>query len=113
MLSHAKSVTKVDCLISHLPLAAYYSVRAVCAWLPSLISVKFKVLPGELCARVVDVGQGSAAVMDTAGHRILLDTEPRFGLRDVFSLQYSADAALNGTSRFEPAPFEPHGYGLC
>ena len=29
------------------------------------------------------MGQGSAAVMDTAGHRILVDTEPRFGLRDV------------------------------
>ena len=66
-----------------LPLAAYFRVGAVCAWLPLLISVESTVPPGEFCVRVVDVGQGSAAVVDTAGYRMLVDTGPRFGNRDV------------------------------
>ena len=38
---------------------------------------------GEFCIRVVEVGQGSAAVVDTAVYRMLVDTWPRFGNRDV------------------------------
>lgn len=45
--------------------------------------MKSTVPPGELSVRAVDVVQGSAAVADTAGHRILVDTGPRFGNRDV------------------------------
>ena len=65
------------------PFAAYFRLGAVCAWLPLLISVESTVPQGEFCIRVVEVGQGSAAVVDTAGYRMLVDTGPRFGNRDV------------------------------
>ena len=66
-----------------LPLSPYFRAGAICAWLPLLMSVQSNVPPGEFCVRVVDVGQGSAAVVDTAAYRLLVDTGPRFANRDV------------------------------
>ena len=47
------------------------------------MSVQSNVSPRKFCARVVDVGQGSSAVVDTAACRSLADTGPRFANRDV------------------------------
>ena len=66
-----------------LPLSLYFRAGAICAWLPLLMGVQSNVPPGEFCVRVVDVGQGSAAVVDTASYRLLVDTGPRFANRDV------------------------------
>lgn len=36
------------------------------------------VTPGEFRIQVLDVGQGNAAILDTAHHRLLIDTGPRY-----------------------------------
>lgn len=66
-----------------MPLSIYGRVGLLCAIVPLGLQVTQDVRFGEACVRVVDVGQGSAAVIDTAGHRLLVDTGPRFGTGDV------------------------------
>jgi competence protein ComEC len=66
-----------------MPLSVYARVGLLCAIVPLGLQATQDVRFGEVCVRVVDVGQGSAAVIDTAGHRLLVDTGPRFGAGDV------------------------------
>jgi competence protein ComEC len=62
-----------------LPLSVYARVGAAVAALTLTLQTPAHVQPGQFCIRAVDVGQGSAAIVDTAGHRLLVDTGPRFG----------------------------------
>ena len=86
-IGYVSGVTAVVALLGGLmlllPLSLYFRAGAICAWLPLLLGVQSNVPPWEFCVRVVDVGQGSAAVVDTAGYRLLVDTGPRFANRDV------------------------------
>ena len=66
-----------------MPLSTYARIGLLCAIAPPGLQVTQSVRFGEACVRVVDVGQGSAAVIDTARHRLLVDTGPRFGSGDV------------------------------
>lgn len=76
-------VALIGGLMLLLPLSPYFPAGAICAWLPLLIDVQSKVPPGEFCVRVVDVGQGGAAIVDIAAYRLLVDSGPRFANRDV------------------------------
>lgn len=50
------------------------------AWcLPLLLAVPAAPPPGSFRLAVLDVGQGLAVVVETAGHTLLYDTGPRFG----------------------------------
>lgn len=66
-----------------MPLSIHARVGLLCVIVP--LGLQESQVPrfGEACVRVVDVGQGSAAVIDTAGHRLLVDTGPRFGSGDM------------------------------
>ncbi|NCF45036.1 MAG: DNA internalization-related competence protein ComEC/Rec2 [Proteobacteria bacterium] len=65
-----------------LPLSVYARLGAALAVLTLTLQAPADVQPGQFCIRVVDVGQGSAAIVDTASHRLLVDTGPRFGRSD-------------------------------
>jgi competence protein ComEC len=66
-----------------MPLSIHARVGLLCVIVP--LGLQESQVPrfGEACVRVVDVGQGSAAVIDTAGHRLLVDTGSRFGSGDM------------------------------
>ena len=66
-----------------MPLGTYARIGLLCVIAPLGLQVAQSVRFGEACVRVVDVGQGSAAMIDTARHRMLVDTGPRFGSGDV------------------------------
>ena len=48
------------------------------AWLSWLASVDAGIPPGEFQVTVLDVGQGSAIIVDTSRHRLLFDTAPKY-----------------------------------
>jgi len=45
---------------------------------PLLLAVHARPAPGQFRLTVVDVGQGTAVLVETAGHRLLYDTGPRY-----------------------------------
>ena len=65
--------------VALLPLSVYALVGAAVAALTLTLQTPAHVQPGQFWIRAVDAGQGSAAIVDTAGHRLLVDTGPRFG----------------------------------
>ena len=69
--------------VASLSCAGTYRIGLLCAIVPLGLQASESVYFGEACVRVVDVGQGSAAMIDTARHRMLVDTGPRFGSGDV------------------------------
>lgn len=68
----------VSALILLLPVRNYVRIGACGGLLALGLQVNAEVPRGEFCIRVVDVGQGSAALVDTARHRLLVDTGPGF-----------------------------------
>lgn len=66
-----------------MPVSIHARIGLLCAIVPLGLQASENVYFGEVCVRVVDVGQGSAALIDTARHRLLVDTGPRFGFGDV------------------------------
>ena len=66
-----------------MPVSIHARIGLLCAIVPLGLQASENVYFGEVCVRVVDVGQGSAALIDTARHRLLVDTGPRFGSGDV------------------------------
>lgn len=74
----AAVVVMVSGLILLLPLRAYARIGACSGLLALGLQTHPGVPVGEFCIRVVDVGQGSAALVDTAQHRLLVDTGPGF-----------------------------------
>lgn len=48
------------------------------AWLPLLLARPTNPPPGELAVTAFDVGQGTALLIETSGHRLLYDTGPRY-----------------------------------
>ena len=65
-----------------MPVSIHARIGLLCAIVPLGLQASENVYFGEVCVRVVDVGQGSAALID-AIHRLLVDTGPRFGSGDV------------------------------
>ena len=65
-------------LIVLLPLSPYLRIGAWGGLLALGLQTQSAIPAGEFCIRVVDVGQGSAAFVDTAQHRLLIDTGPGF-----------------------------------
>lgn len=72
------SVGLVSGLILLLPVSAYVRLGAGVGLLVLGLQTNARVPEGEFCIRVVDVGQGSAALVDTTRHRLLVDTGPGF-----------------------------------
>jgi competence protein ComEC len=70
-------------LIALLPLSAYARIGAFSGLLALGLQTSAGVPVGEFCIRVIDVGQGSAALIDTARHRLLVDTGPGFETRNL------------------------------
>ena len=62
-----------------LPRGTPARMLGVLACLPLFFVVPPGLRPGELRVTVLDVGQGLAAVVETAGHTLLYDTGPAFG----------------------------------
>jgi competence protein ComEC len=75
---HASAFALISGLILLLPLPSYVRIGACGGLLALALQVNAGVPRGEFCIRVVDVGQGSAALVDTARHRLLVDTGPGF-----------------------------------
>lgn len=70
-------------LVLLLPLKTYARVGAGCMLLSVCLQTAQGARYGQFCIRVVDVGQGSAAIVDTARRRFLVDTGPGFESRHV------------------------------
>ena len=47
-----------------------------CSWLPLLAGAPSQPLPGQVEVVALDIGQGMALLVETAGHRLLYDTGP-------------------------------------
>lgn len=75
---HVSAFALISGLILLLPLSNYVRLGACGGLLALGLQVNAGVPRGEFCIRVVDVGQGSAALVDTAHHRLLVDTGPGF-----------------------------------
>lgn len=61
-----------------LPVGNVFRGLALIGWLGLLIPQPSGVEAGTFRVRVLDVGQGSAAIVDTQHHRLLVDTGPAF-----------------------------------
>lgn len=61
-----------------LPLARRYRLLLLAAWLTLLLPKRSDVDYGEFRVQMLDVGQGSSAVIDTQHHRMILDTGAAF-----------------------------------
>jgi len=57
-----------------LPLQYRWRLLSLFAWLSLFVEHPTAVPPGHFQIRVLDVGQGSAAIVDTARHRMVVDT---------------------------------------
>lgn len=82
---HAAAISSTTLLfltISCAALLAMPDARRILAllpvWLAWLASVDTAIPPGEFQLTVLDVGQGSAIIVDTARHRLLFDTAPKY-----------------------------------
>ena len=71
-------------LITCLPGVRVIRLLAVLGWMPLLLPNKLNVEPGEFRLQVLDVGQGSSAIVDTARRRLIVDAGAAFG--DSFSM---------------------------
>ena len=60
------------------PLAFRWRVLSLLGVLPLALANPVNVTPGEFRVWILDVGQGSAAIVDTARHRLVVDTGARF-----------------------------------
>ena len=60
------------------PAPAKVKLLALLGWLPVMLQQAVKVPMEHFRIQVVDVGQGSAAVIDTRNHRLLVDTGASF-----------------------------------
>lgn len=65
-------------LLLTLPLSTSTRVAVLGAWLVCSINLPTRLLEGEFMVRTLDVGQGSAAVVDTRTHRLAVDVGPAF-----------------------------------
>lgn len=65
-------------LVIVLPVSVRFRVAAFLIWLIALLNVPERVSPGEYIVRTLDVGQGSAAIIDTRTHRMLVDLGARY-----------------------------------
>ncbi len=60
-------------LIAMLPLAPKIRLLAVFGWLPLCLPLGSDVVAGEFDIHILDVGQGSAALISTSKHRMVVD----------------------------------------
>lgn len=66
-------------LITCLPGVRVIRLLAVLGWMPLLLPNKLNVGPGEFRLQVLDVGQGSSAIVNTARRRLVVDAGAAFG----------------------------------
>ncbi len=66
-------------LICCLPGTRVIRLLAMLGWMPLLLPNDLHVEPGEFRLQVLDVGQGSSAVLDTARRRLVVDAGAAFG----------------------------------
>ena len=82
LLLLAKPTTQMQSQCSRLPRVSpsslLWSMLLLLAWLSWLAPVQTNVRFGQFRLMALDVGQGSAIVIDTFRHRLLFDTGPRY-----------------------------------
>ncbi|XOV81586.1 MAG: DNA internalization-related competence protein ComEC/Rec2 [bacterium] len=74
------------------PAPAVFRLLALCGWLPVMLQQPLDVPAEHFRIQVVDVGQGSAAIIDTHSHRLLVDTGASF--RSGFNMLQAAVVPL-------------------
>ena len=77
------SFTQMLCMlclipIFFLPLSRSLKGVALLTWSMQLVSLPERLAPGEVVVRVLDVGQGSAAIVDTRAHRMVVDVGAKY-----------------------------------
>lgn len=60
------------------PMPRQIRLLALFGWLPLLVGQRSEVVPNHFRIQVLDVGQGSAAIVDTHRHRLVVDTGASF-----------------------------------
>jgi competence protein ComEC len=91
----------VSALIVLLPIRAYFRWGACCGLMMIGLQVAPNIDFGQFCVRVVDVGQGSAALVDTAQHRLLVDTGPGWGNNSLAASQILPTLRATGKHRLD------------
>ncbi|MCL4744752.1 MAG: DNA internalization-related competence protein ComEC/Rec2 [Burkholderiaceae bacterium] len=74
----ALAVIACGVLLAPMPIAAARLVAGL-GMLPMLVNPADRPRPGQLWVTALDVGQGSAVLVETDSHRLLYDTGPGFG----------------------------------
>jgi len=68
----------VASIVMLVPLPRLHRCLALCCWLSLFVPAAPKLVYGDFRITVLDVGQGSAAIVDTRRHRMVVDTGPAF-----------------------------------
>ena len=65
-------------LVLSLPLSARLRLMVLSCFLITTVKIPERIAPGEFLIRNLDVGQGSAAIIETRRHRLVVDAGPHF-----------------------------------